>query len=290
MYPILFQIGSLQIGMYGVMGVIATITCILMLPRFAKKEGLDPRTVTDAIVFTCFVGFLGARAAQFIVIADEILADPSQAGNLMFSAGPYLGAVIAAIPFGIYWFHRQKIPLLQGLDILALVGALSMGIARWGCFFSGCCFGKPTDLPWGITFPPLARYMHAGLPAVPIHPTQIYLSINSLVIFGLLMLLYKKKRFHGQITTLYLMFYTFTRFFIEYVRGDRGRGYVIEDILSTSQFLGILIFAGAATMLFLLARRHRNSGEPDWEPAKSPAPKTTVPATSHKKKKARSQH
>ncbi|UCF68543.1 MAG: prolipoprotein diacylglyceryl transferase, partial [Acidobacteriota bacterium] len=189
--------------------------------------------------------------------------------------------------FGLFWFRYVKIPLLQGLDLLALTGALSMGIARWGCFFSGCCHGNPTDLPWGVTFPAIARELHAGLPAVPIHPTQVYLSLNSLVIFGLLVLLYRRKRFHGQIMMVYLMLYAVTRYFIEFVRGDAVRGFVIEGLLSTSQFISVVAFIAAGTTLYVLSRRHRASGQPDWQPAAANAPIAEPAARSQKRKRRR---
>jgi phosphatidylglycerol:prolipoprotein diacylglycerol transferase len=133
-------------------------------------------------------------------------------------------------------------------------------VARWGCFFSGCCWGKPTDLPWAVTYPPLARQLHAGLPAVPVHPTQIYLSLNSLAIFLILVVIYRGKRFHGQIIMTYLMLYSVSRFFIEFVRGDAGRGFVFGGLLSTSQFIGIILLVVAVAFYLVLARKARRRG------------------------------
>ena len=179
----------------------------------------------------------------------------------------FVGGLIAAIPFAIWWFRRIGLPYLQGLDIVALVASIADGVGRWGCFASGCCWGTPTDLPWAVTFPELARRMHPDLPGVPLHPTQIYMSVTSLAILGLLMLLYRRQRFHGQIIAAYLVVYAIVRFWLEYVRGDAERGFVLGGLLSTSQFVGIGLAAAGAALYLVLDRRHRASGAPDWKPA-----------------------
>jgi phosphatidylglycerol:prolipoprotein diacylglycerol transferase len=185
----------------------------------------------------------------------------------LVSTGVFFGGLITAIPFCVIWFRHVGLPVLQGLDILALTACVAEGVGRWGCFFSGCCFGTPTDLPWAVTFPEIARRLHAGLPSVPIHPTQIYMSINSILILGILLMLYRRKRFHGRIISVYVLLYAVTRFFIEFVRGDPDRGHVFGTRWSTSQGLGLVLSVLAVLSYIELERRHRLSGEPDWRPA-----------------------
>lgn len=274
MHPFLIEIGWFRLPTYGIIAVAAFIACALVVRKYARKEGLDPGLMVDAVLFSAIAGLVGARLLEAIVSWERILADPSHVWTLLNSAGVYLGGALGGLGFGLWWFRRKKIPLLTGLDILALVGALSMAIARWGCFFSGCCWGKPTDLPWAVTFPEIGRRLHAGrvgvpglpdlpgLPDVPIHPTQIYLSLNSLAIFLLLIFLYRRKRFHGQIGMIYLALYAVTRFFIEYVRGDAVRGTVFGGLMSTSQFISILMLAGSVAIYLWLARRPAPPVEP----------------------------
>ncbi len=267
MHPFLFEIGQFRMPTYGFLSLCALAVGVLLIRRYASVEALDPSQTTEAIVLTIAVGYFGARVFEAVINWDRYFGRPGGYKLLLVSTGVFLGALITAIPFGIYWFHRIKLPVLQGLDILALMGAVAEGVGRWGCFFSGCCWGTPTELPWAVTFPEIARRMHAGLPGVPIHPTQIYLSLNSLAILGILVLLYRRKRFHGQIITVYVMLYTITRFFMEFVRGDAERGFVLGGRLSTSQFLGILLAVSAGAAYAYYGRRHRLSGEPDWQPA-----------------------
>jgi len=266
-HPFLFQIGSYRVPAYGVIALVALVVAVFVIRRYARIEGLDPNLTAEAIVLTIAVGFFGARAFEAVINWDRYFGHPGGWKLLLVSTGVFLGGLATAIPFCIYWFRHIGLPVLQGLDILALTGCIAEGVGRWGCFCSGCCWGTPTTLPWAVTFPDIARRIHRGLPAVPIHPTQIYMSANALAILGVLILLYRKKRFHGQIITVYVMLYGVTRFFIERVRGDAERGFVFGGALSTSQALGLAMAIAAAFAYAALSKRHRDSQEPDWRPA-----------------------
>lgn len=267
MHPFLFELGRLRVPTYGFISLVALAVAVLLIRRYARIEGLDPGKTAEAIVLTVAVGFFGARVFELAINWDRYVGRPGGMRLLLVSTGVFLGGLITAIPFCIYWFRHIGLPVLQGLDILALTACVAEGVGRWGCFCSGCCWGTPTSLPWAVTFPDVARRLHSGLPAVPIHPTQIYLSLNSLLILLVLVLLYRRKRFHGRIITVYVVLYSVTRFFIEFVRGDAERGTVFGGRLSTSQFLGILLAAAAAAAYAALDARHRRLGEPDWRPA-----------------------
>ena len=93
------------------------------------------------------------------------------------------------------------------------------------------------------------------------------MSLNSLAILGILLLLYRHKRFHGRIISVYVLLYAITRFFLEFVRGDADRGFVFGGRLSTSQCLGLVLAVAAGVAYRILDTRHRLSGEPDWRPA-----------------------
>jgi phosphatidylglycerol:prolipoprotein diacylglycerol transferase len=266
-HPFLFEIGRFRVPTYGVISLIALGLAVLLIRRYARIEGLEPGPTAEAIVLTVAVGFFGARLFELVINWDRYVGPPGGMRLLLFSTGVFFGGLITAIPFCIYWFRHIGLPVLQGLDLLALTACVAEGVGRWGCFFSGCCWGKPTDLPWAVTFPDIARRLHAGLPSVPIHPTQIYLSLDALLILGLLLLLYRNKRFHGRIIATYVLLYSVSRFFIEFLRGDAERGSVFGGRLSTSQFLGILLAVAALGAYLGLDRRHRRSGEPDWRPA-----------------------
>jgi phosphatidylglycerol:prolipoprotein diacylglycerol transferase len=264
MHPILFQVGPFVLPTYGLFAVLAFLAGLLLVRRYAGVEGLDRRQTMDAFFYTMIVGFVGARAFEALVHWESFAANPKV---LLFSTGTFLGGLVSALLFAFFWFRRIGLPLLLGFDLIGLLAAVAIGVGRWGCFASGCCWGTPTDLPWAVTFPEMARAIHAGLPEVPLHPTQAYLALNSLLILGVLVLVYRRKRFHGQIIMLYLMLYGASRFVLEFLRGDSRPVPVAGLTLDSSQlFLLGVVALGAAGHLYL-ARRHRLSGEPDWQPA-----------------------
>jgi phosphatidylglycerol:prolipoprotein diacylglycerol transferase len=267
MHPVLFHIGSLLIPMHGVFSLAALLIGIWFIRRTARIEGRDPSRTTDALVLSIAVGYVGARLMEVVINWEEYTASPDRARLVLVSSGVFVGALITGVPFAIFWFRHIKLPVLLGLDLVGLVAAIAEGIGRWGCFFSGCCYGTPTNLPWGVRFPEIARQLHPGLPAVPVHPTQIYSALVGLAILGVLVALYRRKRFHGRIFTSYLVLYSIARFLLEFVRGDPQRGFVLGGLLSTSQFVCIFLGLGGAAWYVYLDRRHRQSGEPDWAPA-----------------------
>lgn len=266
MHPVLFRIGSIPVPTYGVMTVIALLVAIGFVRRYARVEGLNPTRITDAIVLTIAVGFVGARALELAINWETYFATPGGLKLIPYATGVFVGGLVSAIGFLVFWLRRIGVPVLQGLDILGLVAAIATGVGRWGCYFSGCCWGTPTDLPWAVRFPELARRLHAGLPGVPIHPTQIYESLMSLGILAVLVLAYRRKKFHGRIITIYVALYSIGRILLEFVRGDEERGFVLGTWVSTSQFACALLAVAAACAYVLLGRRHRRSGEPEWAP------------------------
>ncbi|HEX4823281.1 MAG TPA: prolipoprotein diacylglyceryl transferase family protein [Candidatus Polarisedimenticolaceae bacterium] len=245
MHPFLFQIGHFRVPAYGFFSLLALGVAVLLVRRFAKIDGLDPGKAADAVVLTIAVGYFGARALELAVGWRRYFATPGGLKLMLFSTGIFLGGVIVAVPFGWYWFRRVGIPYGKGLDLLAIAGAVAEAVGRWGCFCSGCCWGTPTDLPWAVTFPEIAQRLHTGLPGVPIHPTQLYLSLAGWAILGVLAFLYPRKRFDGQILAAFLVLYSVARFFLEFLRGDEDRGRVFGTV-STSQALCLVLVVLAA--------------------------------------------
>jgi phosphatidylglycerol:prolipoprotein diacylglycerol transferase len=271
-HPFLFQIGPVRVPTYGIVAVTALLIAIWLTRRYARIEGLNPSRMMDAIVLTIAVAFVSARVLEVAINWRRYFGAPGGLKLLTYATGVFVGGLVGGIVFLVIWLRRIHVPVLQGLDILALVAAISTGVGRWGCFFSGCCWGIPTSAPWAVTFPEIARRMHKGLPDVPIHPTQIYESLMSLAILGILVVLYRKKRFHGRIIAAYIVLYSVGRFMLEFVRGDEDRGFVLGTSVSTSQFACALLALAGAAGYWVLARRHRLSGEPDWRPARVAAP------------------
>ena len=141
------------------------------------------------------------------------------------------------------------------LDIMAITGTIVHFFGRIGCFCAGCCYGLPTGSDWGIVFTDPASKaspLHEHL-----HTTQLY-SAGMILTIGLILWFFKqRKRFHGQVFLIYLALYAFGRSIIEVYRGDEARGFVIEDILSHSQFISLLVVSAVIYYYFKLDKKAR---------------------------------
>ena len=133
--------------------------------------------------------------------------------------------------------------------------ALGHVIGRLGCLMAGCCYGRPTSVPWAVTFTDPFAQANVGTPlGVPLHPTQLYEAGAELLILGVLLAWERRGHgFPGRTFWTYMLLYGVSRFAIEFYRGD-SRGMVF-DALSTSQFVSVLLVPLAVVMLVLLSRR-----------------------------------
>jgi phosphatidylglycerol:prolipoprotein diacylglycerol transferase len=153
---------------------------------------------------------------------------------------------------------RYKLPWWKTADACAPGIAIGNFFGRQGCFAAGCCWGKPTTLPWGVKFTELGHQI-TGVPTdAHLHPTQLYESFAMLLVFVVLLWLHKRKRFDGQVILAYAVLYSVIRFAIEFVRDDpRGDVFGLTSLtgLSTSQLISLVI--GIAALILLIVRRRQ---------------------------------
>jgi phosphatidylglycerol:prolipoprotein diacylglycerol transferase len=154
----------------------------------------------------------------------------------------------------VWYIRRIGLPLWTTCDVFAPGIALGHVVGRFGCFFAGCCYGKPTSVPWAITFTDPYAATNVGTPLnVPLHPTQLYeAGVEGVILLLLLATESKGKRFAGRTFWLYMLLYAISRYVIEIFRGD-PRGAV--GIFSTSQFISVVLGPLAVIMLAYLSRR-----------------------------------
>ena len=256
MFPRLIQIGSFYLPTYGVILAIAYLVGIWMLRRKARAEGLPEQKIFDFSLYVLAAAILGAKALLVIVEWRHYASNPRNLVEVLRSGGVFYGGLIAATTVGIWYMKRHRLPAWKVADMGAPSIALGEAIGRWGCFAAGCCYGKPTDGPLGVRFTDPFAHDAVGTPLdVPLHPTQIYLSINAFLIFLILQWAYRRRTFDGEVFWLYVLLYAITRGLIENFRGDSVRGFLIPGVLSTSQFIGLIGAAAAVGMLVFLSRR-----------------------------------
>jgi phosphatidylglycerol:prolipoprotein diacylglycerol transferase len=261
MYPELFHIGSFPVNTYGVLLAAAFLAALLVAARLAKRDGLPQERVYDLGLWMLLAALIGSKV--LMLWTEPIYRqNPLQLISLDFlrSGGVFYGGLIAAIVAGYLLVKRYGLPWWKTADAFAPGIALGQAIGRQGCFAAGCCWGKPTNLPWGVQFTE-AGHEVTGVPLdVHLHPTQLYESFASLAIFFFLLWLHRRKKFSGQVILFYGVLYAITRFSIEFFRDDpRGDILGLTSLtgLSTSQMISLLI--GAISLIILIVRWRRAS-------------------------------
>jgi phosphatidylglycerol---prolipoprotein diacylglyceryl transferase len=250
MHPILIQLDGLTVYAYGSILALGFMAGMVLILLKARKERVPLERVIDLFCVVIVSALIGARGFYVLLNLPVFREDPSRIfkvweGGLVFYGG-FLFAVLAAIGY----MRGYRLPLWRMADLFTPSIALGLFFARIGCFMAGCCYGKETTLPWGVTFTDplsLAR-LH-----LPLHPTQLYEAGSGLVLFFFLIRMEKRKSHDGQVFWLFILLYSIVRFLIEIVRDD-PRGFLPGTFLSTSQAIGIFLVILAGFVLNYLKR------------------------------------
>jgi phosphatidylglycerol:prolipoprotein diacylglycerol transferase len=253
MYPRLLELGPITVYTYGVLLAAAYLLGLKLAMARAKTRGLDHNRVLDLGIYIIISALVGAKLLLLITDFRSFTSNPRELLTLARSGGVFYGGLILAVSVALWYIRRIGLPLWTTCDVFAPGIALGHVVGRFGCLFAGCCFGKPTSVPWAITFTDPFAAANVGTPlGVPLHPTQIYEAGAELVILLLLLGTERKGRpFPGRTFWLYMLLYGISRFIIEIYRGDE-RGMV--GMFSTSQFISLLLVPLAIAMLVYLGR------------------------------------
>jgi len=252
-YPRLLELGPITVYTYGVLLAAAYLFGLQLARIRAKERGLDANRVLDLGIYIIISALVGAKLLLLITDFKSFTADPRELLTLARSGGVFYGGLIVAVIVALWYIRRVGLPLWTTCDVFAPGLALGHVVGRFGCLFAGCCYGKPTTRPWGITFTDPFAAANVGTPlGVALHPTQLYEAGAELLILIILLVTERKGRpFPGRTFWLYMLLYAISRFIIEFYRGD-DRGTV--GMFSTSQFISIVLAPLAIVMLVYLSR------------------------------------
>ncbi len=260
--PFLGELGPVTVYTYGVLLAAAYLLGLQLAMVRGRARGLDQARVLDLGIYIIISALVGAKLLLFITDFRSFVDNPRSLMDLARSGGVFYGGLILAVGVALFYIRRIGLPLWTTCDVFAPGIALGHVVGRFGCFFAGCCYGKPTLAAWAITFTDPYAAANVGTPLnIPLHPTQLYeAGAEGLILLLLLATESKGQRFPGRTFWLYLLLYAVSRYIIEMFRGD-PRGSIL--IFSTSQFISVLLAPLAVVMLVYLKRR------------KSPAPTAT---------------
>ncbi len=250
MFPNLFKIGPLTIHSYGLFLAIAFLVGMRIAVHYAKRERIDPSTITDLVVYIFLSALLGAKLLLVVVDFDYYSQDWSRLFSIYQVGGVYYGGFILAFLVSLWFIRRKKMNFWQTADVMVMGIALGQIFGRLGCFFAGCCWGKPAPgFPLAVIFTRPEAAEQVGTPLnIPLHAAQLYEALPMILVFSALVYSYNHRRFIGQQLSLYLLMYSVLRFSVEFYRAD-PRGSI--GLFSTSQVISIIAFVAGLVIYFI---------------------------------------
>jgi len=247
--------GPLSIQSFGLAIVIGLIIFAWLVQRHPlRKKIISRETFYNTLLLSIFIGFAGGRFLYVITNWQEFtLLETIQIWQGGFSL---LGGFISILLFVPLYLIKKNVPIIPFTDLVSIHAPLLQAISRIGCFLAGCCFGRATNLPWGIIYTDPESFAPCN---VSIHPTQLYSALAS---FGIFLLLYfgiqRLKIKPGQLTALFLILSSLERFFVDFLRADReffSPG--ANNILSIHQVIALGIL-GVGMIALVLTSLHGN--------------------------------
>jgi phosphatidylglycerol:prolipoprotein diacylglycerol transferase len=169
MHPKLFEIPFIHwpVPSYGLMMVIAFLVAVSLIRYLSRNITPDPQYITNASLYSLIAGVVGARLFYVIHHFDDFQGRLLSVFAIWNGGLELLGGVLLAIAVIGFYCRYHKLPVRRYLDILAIGLMLALAFGRIGCFLNGCCFGKPTNLPWAVRFPYRSDAYYSQIYPVP---------------------------------------------------------------------------------------------------------------------------
>ena len=218
MYPILFELGGFQIRAYGVIVGLAFLLALWMSTKEADRKGLDPKLVPDFAFYGLIAGIIGARLYFVLFSAPGyFLQHPWEIFAFWNGGIGIIGALFGGFLVAVWFCHEKNVSLLKFGDTLVPGIALGQTFGQLACLLNGDSYGRPTDLPWAITYTDPRSLAPLN---VPLHPIEIYEMAAYFLVFLLVWKIRQRYRIDGFTFFTYLAGYGTARFIVDFFRGD----------------------------------------------------------------------
>lgn len=252
MDPIAFHIGDFAVHWYGILVGLGFLVGLWTASRRALHAGISAEAIIDLGPWIMVGAVVGARALYVYSYWHEYFAkEPISEIFKVYHGGlVFYGGLIGASLAVLIYLRIKQMSLWKTADVLAPSIALGQSFGRVGCLMNGCCYGKPTDVPWAIHFP-VTHVTHG----VGVHPTEIYSSLLNFVLFLGLAWLFRRRKFDGQVFGMYLIGYSLFRGFVEFFRGDYPVHYV-DGLFTPAQLISAGVLLVGLSLLWWRAPAH----------------------------------
>jgi phosphatidylglycerol---prolipoprotein diacylglyceryl transferase len=253
-FPRLFHIGSFYLPTYGFLVASGVLIGLWISVRNSEKQGINGDDAWNLGILVVLAGIVGAKVLYVINDWSTYAGNWREifSLNTLQAGGVFSGGLVAALIMAAWYMRRHHMPPLRTTDAFAPGLAFGHVLGRFGCFSAGCCYGKPTNHFWGVTFTdPLAKAVSGTPLGVRIEPTQLIEAAAEFFNFLLLTWLLGRKKFDGQVFGSFMVLYGIERFFIEFLRDDPGRGEVFGGLMTGTQLISILLVIGGGLIWYM---------------------------------------
>ena len=266
MHPVLLRLGPVTLHTYGVLVATGVLVGLWLVRRRAAQMGVDPDAAWNLGVYMTLAALVGSKLWLIIQFWSYYSTHPREifALNTLQSAGVFYGGLITAVVVIVLYARHSGLHFLPLADVYSAPVAMGHAIWRLGCFSAGCCWGRETDVPLGVTFTDPYAGQLIGTPlGIRLHPSQLYEAGALALIFGILIWMGRGPRATGRLFAAYLVLYGIARAIVESFRGDPNRAMAFGGAASLMQVVSVgLILLG----LFLWWQA------PKWQAAQAAQP------------------
>lgn len=286
MHPEIASWGVIHVRSYGLLLAAAFLVGTWLALRESRRRGLDPDKVINVVLVALVAGVLGARMLYVLEHVGEFRREWGSVLALWQGGLTLYGGVVAGTFAGLVAARRQRLPMWVVADALTPAMAIGMMFGRVGCFLNGCCYGRPTDLPWGVHFPPDS---FAGLEFgnAAVHPSQLYFALAGLALFGITMALRRRLTTPGHLFWLFILLFALTRIPLDFTRAYEPGSELLqvgEVGILESQLTSVALALFAALMMVRLSRERAGGSDAPpapaaGEPARPDSGPPAAPAT-----------
>ena len=242
---IAFQIGNIKIYWYAIFIDLSFIIGILGIKKECKKNKIDYENILELIIIIIPISIIFARLYYVIFNLDYYLEDPLEIINIKNGGLAIYGGILGAVIAILIYATKNKMHVLNIFDICVPYLALGQAIGRWGNFFNKEAYGIETNNIFRMGIVENGIYME-------VHPTFLYESICDFILFLILIIFRKHKKYDGQLTLIYLLGYSSVRFIIEGLRTDS----LMLGNIRISQLISVIIFI--VSLIILLYKKYRD--------------------------------
>ena len=261
MHPEIANWGFIHIRWYGVMLAVAFLVGTALALREARRLRLDEDRLITVILVTLVAAVVGARALYVIEHVDEFRQEWGGVLALWQGGLTLYGGIVAGTVAGLLTARQAGLPMWVVADALTPSLAIGTAFGRVGCFLNGCCYGRPTKLPWGVVFPPDS---FAGLEfgTSPVHPSQLYAALTGLVLFLLTWALRRRLAPPGILFWTFIALFAAFRIPLDFTRAYEVQARLLEVggfAITESQLTSVALALFACLMIVRLRRGPDNA-------------------------------